>query len=183
MSRKPLYVPPTPPLLLPGRSAYYWVILMCKTYIPMFGAILVLIIGGILSAAGIVDTDGPIFTAFMITITVLMAPLVFIAFPAAICWQFALWREKAAGYTTTWASDRLLIRLWQLDHVTGEVVRMPDDSDILSKEWKRLQAAGGRYTDEQLMANVRGKPGWYPDYHKQTGLRWWDGASWTEHTG
>ncbi len=115
-----MWPPETPPELLPGRSALFW-----------------------LKAEGVCIVTGMVSVALIVVSRLLLAPplresvmfgslIVSLAVGGvgiSIAWlyQSALDRECDSGYTTLFGTH---LELWQLDDRTGEVLRRPGEREV-----------------------------------------------------
>ena len=111
--------PESPPALLPGRTAWGWMrigvasLLACA---PMLALIWF--------AAGLPD---PLKNLAMLGILVVVFGLSAAGLSGFINALRTGLRERQAGYTTLYGA---MIDSWQLDHRTGEVLRMPGERQV-----------------------------------------------------
>ena len=108
-------VQPRPPAMLAGKSARYWV---RAVGVGMLSSVALSLLLGIVAATAPASTRNGLLTfiaaaAFVVGVVSLVASIKTIT---------AMRRERRAGYTTL---DRVAPDLWELDAVTGAVLRPP----------------------------------------------------------
>jgi uncharacterized RDD family membrane protein YckC len=62
------------------------------------------------------------------------------------------------------------------------VADLAADTYVVRREDIGLPVAPGGAASPQAQAGAGPAAGWYPDPQAQSGLRWWDGGRWTDHT-
>ena len=113
-------VPATPPHLLPGRPALAWSWLILRSMVTGFLTTLVMMFGFFVAPAPIRPA---VTTAALLVGLGAGAVLMYASIRG---WRMAL-RERNAGYTTTFGDHP---NLWQLDPMTGEVLRRPGERTV-----------------------------------------------------
>lgn len=113
-------VPPTPPQLLPGRSALGWNRIILR-------ALLVGVAMCGLAGLGYFVVPAPLGGLVGMAAMVVAIGSGVVGFGASVAGARAESRERAAGYTTVYGRK---FAYWQLDPDTGAVLRAPGEREV-----------------------------------------------------